>query len=301
MAAPARARGRVLVTGASGNVGREVVRALERAGFALRLPARAGEPTSGGASIERAPFDFYDRATFRPVLHGCEGLFLLRPPAISDVGPTLNALVDEARACGVRHVVFLSVVGAGANPFVPHHAVEAHLRRGPGTFTLLRPGFFAQNLGDAYRRDIVEAGRLSLPAGRGAVAFVDVRDVAEVAALAFADPSAHASRAYTLTGPEALRFDEVARTLTEELARTVRYEPASALGYARALAARGLPATQIAVQTVLHLNIRLGRAAKIDPTLERLLGRRARTLRDYVRDHAALLRPPAAGPDARSA
>jgi uncharacterized protein YbjT (DUF2867 family) len=293
---------RVLVTLASGNVGREVVRALGAHGVAVRAAGRAGEaPAEGGGGgngggVEAVRFDFRDPATFGPALEGCEGLFLLRPPAIRDVGPTLNALVDRARGAGARHVVFLSVAGAGKNPLVPHHAVERHLRRGPGAYTLLRPGFFAQNLGDAYRRDLVERSRLNVPAGRGAASFVDVRDVAEVAALAFGDPGAHASRAYALTGPEALTFDEAARVLSEELGRPVRYEPASVAGYARHLASRGLPDAQIAVQTVLHVGLRFGQAAAVDPTLGRLLGRPGRTLRAYVRDHRALWRAPTDGP-----
>ncbi|HEU4536442.1 MAG TPA: NAD(P)H-binding protein [Polyangiaceae bacterium] len=180
---------RVLVTGASGNVGREVVRALGARGMAARAAGRPGGDARGDGAPEAAPFDFFDRASFGPALRGCDGLFLLRPPAIRDVGPTLNALVDEAARRGVGHVVFLSVAGAGTNRFVPHHAVEARLRRGPTPFTIVRPGFFAQNLGDAYRRDVVDDGRLYVPAGRGAAAFVDVRDVAEVAALAFAGRS----------------------------------------------------------------------------------------------------------------
>jgi uncharacterized protein YbjT (DUF2867 family) len=256
----------------------------------VRAAGRAVDASPGPSGVESAPFDFFDRATFGPALRDCEGAFLLRPPAIRDVGPTLNAFIDEARYGGVGHLVFLSVAGAGENRFVPHHAVEAHLRRGPGSYTLLRPGFFAQNFADTYRRDLVEDNRLYVPAGRGAAAFVDVRDVADVAAIAFGDPVAHAARAYTLTGPEALTFAQAARVLSEELGRPIHYASASAFGYARHLAGRGLPLAQIGVQTLLHLGIRYGHAAAVDPTLARLLGRHARTLREYVHDHVALWR-----------
>jgi len=168
--------------------------------------------------------------------------------------------------------------------------VERHLAEGAGDWTLLRPGFFAQNLGDAYRRDLAEDDRLYLPAGRGRVAFVDVRDVAEVAARAFAEPAAHAGKAWTLTGPAALGFDEAARLLTAVLGRSIRYQPASVAGYALHLRRRGLPWGQVAVQSVLHVGLRAGQAERVDPTLPRLLGRPARTLAEYVRDHAGLWR-----------
>lgn len=232
--------------------------------------------------------DFTDPRTFERAAEGCTALFLLRPPAIARVETTLNRFVDVARSCGTGHVVFLSVAGAGSNKLVPHHAVEAHLARRPGDWTTLRPGFFAQNLADAYLRDIVEEDRLYVPAGEGLVTFVDVSDVADVAALAFQDPAAHRGRVHTLTGPEALSFREVARTLTDALGRPIRYQRASVPGYALHLHERGLSLGQCAVQTILHVGLRFGQAATIDPTLSALLGRPATTLHEYVSKHARL-------------
>jgi uncharacterized protein YbjT (DUF2867 family) len=279
----------VLVTGATGNVGRPVVAALLERG----VPVRAGvrDPAVPGALAAAAgavPLDLRRPETFGPAVAGAGGLFLLRPPAIARVGPTLNRLVDAAVAAGVEHVVFLSVVGAGRNPVVPHHRVERHLRGAGVGWTFLRPSFFAQNVGDAYRRDVREDDRLFVPAGDARVAFVDVRDVGEVAAAALAVPAAHRGRAYDLTGPAAVTFAEVARLLTAVLGRPVRYEPATAAGYVRHLRARGLPAAQAAVQTVLHAGLRRGQAERVDPTLGRLLGRPPRTVAQYLRDHAGL-------------
>lgn len=260
----------IFVTCASGNVGREVVRALAERG----LPAST------------ARIDFRDPSTFARV-EGARALFLMRPPSISDVRSTLLPFVDEARRRGVRHVVFLSVAGADTNPIVPHHAVERHLMRGDD-WTILRPGFFAQNFGDAYRRDVVEDARVYVPAGRGLVAFVDARDLGDVAGAIFAAPEQHARRGYVLTGGVAVSFTEAARTLSDVLGRSIRYEPASIVGYARHLHRRGLPAAQIAVQTILHVGLRFGQAEVVDPTLARLLGRAPHTLRSYFEASRAL-------------
>lgn len=278
----------VLVTGASGNVGREVVVALRRRGITVRAAERNEARARGhlGDGVGAVRLDYRDRSTFACV-EGASAIFLLRPPAISDMASTLLPFVDEARRRGVKHIVFLSVAGAANNPLVPHHAVEQHLKRGPG-WTILRPGFFAQNFGDAYRRDIVEDGRVFVPAGGGRVAFVDVRDVAEVAAAALAVPADHEQRAYTLTGPAAVDFATAARDLSEVLGRPIRYDAASILGYGLHLRARGAPWAQVAVQTVLHVGLRFGQAASVDPTLEPLLGCASRTLGDYFRDHREL-------------
>ncbi len=284
----------ILVTGATGNVGREVIRALLAKG--LRVRAAVRDPSRSqprfGAEVESVRLDFHDPATFR-VAVGADAIFLMRPPAIADVEKTLLPFIDHARGLGVRHVVFLSVAGADKNRLVPHHAVEQHLAKGAG-WTVLRPGFFAQNFGDSYRRDIVEDGRVYVPAGRGKVAFVDVRDLADLAAIIFQSPTEHERRGYTLTGREAIDFTSAAACLSDALGRTVRYEPASILGYVMHLRQRGVPWAQVGVQTILHTGLRFGQAERVAPTLGRLLGRRPRTVRDYVHDCRDLwLRPPA--------
>ncbi|MFP2929383.1 SDR family oxidoreductase [Pyxidicoccus sp. 3LG] len=284
---------RVLVTGALGTVGREVLRALAGLGIPARAADRSVERARAalGPEADVTALDLLDPSTFPSALEGCDALFLLRPSTLSDVKPTLNRLVDAAVAGGVRHIVFLSVAGADANTLIPHHAVERHLEQSRARWTVLRPGFFAQHLGDAYRRDILEDGRIYVPAGSGSVAFVDVRDLAEVAARVFAAPEVHAGKAYTLTGPESLSFLEVAQALTELRGVHVRYQPASSLGYMAHLWRRGLSAPQALVQTMLLVGLRQGQAERVDPTLPQLLGRPSRSLLDYVRDHASLWSP----------
>lgn len=293
---PSRPSVRVLVTGAVGNVGREVMHALRARGRLVR-----GADLSVSAiramhsdEIEAAVLDYQAPETFAAALEGCDAVFLVRPPAIACMESTLLPFIDAALAAGVKHIVFLSCAGAATNKLVPHHAVEKHLAaRGVG-HTLLRPGFFSQNLGVAYRRDIAEDGRLFLPAGRARVAFVDIRDVAEAAAMIFDDPAMHQGAAYDCTGPEALSFEEVAHLMTEVVGRPIRYEPASIAGYVRHLHVSGLTLAQVAVQTVLHVGLRFGQSEKIDVTLERLLGRRPRTLATYIRESAGLWALPVA-------
>lgn len=279
--------GPVLVVGASGNVGGATVSALRERGITVRAGVRDPTTTATRPGVELVELDLFRPETFGPAVRGAAGLFLVRPPPVSRVGPTLNALADAAVAAGVGHVVFSSVAGAQTNRVVPHHRVETHLREHVPSWTVLRPGFFAQNLADAYRRDIVEDDRIHLPAGQGLVAFVDTRDIGSLAAAVFADPDAHRGRGYTLTGPVAVTFDDVAGILTAALGRTIHYQPATVLGYVRHLRGRRLPLAQVAVQTVLHTNLRHGDAARVDPTLERLLGRPGRTIEAYVHEHAA--------------
>ncbi len=281
----------VLVTGAGGNVGAAVVDHLQRLGHTARaadidpalLPARHG--------VETVRLDLTDPRTFAPALRGIRRLFLIRPPAIARVKPTLNAFLDAAAAAGVEHVVFSSVAGAETNRVVPHHRVEQHLIASNMAWTMLRPGFFAQNLATAYRTDIRDHDRLHVPAGDGRVAFVDTRDLGELAARILADPAEHSGCGYTLTGPRAVTFQQVADLLTDALGRPIRYEPATIPAYLRHLGTQGLPVPQRLVQTVLHAGLRRGDAETVDATLGQLLGRPPRDLAAYIADHRDLWTP----------
>jgi len=275
---------RILVTAGLGNVGSEVVRACIAQGLAVRVGDR--DPKRLEAvfpDIEGKKLDFLNPTTWPVALEACDQVFLLRPPPIGDMDATLKPFIDMAYSKGVKHVVFLSVAGADRMKWVPHRKVELHLAAHDRGYTLLRPGFFAQNLGDAYARDIVEDGRLYVPAAQGRVAFLDVCDAGAVAARVFAEPSRFRGAALTLTGPAALTFDEVAAILSRALNRSIRYVPASVSGYAWHLRSkRQMPWIQIVIQTILHLGLRRGDAEEVDPTVERLLGRPARGLEDYI-------------------
>lgn len=285
----------VLVLGATGNVGRATVDALVRHGIPVRSGVLDAQHTTARPGVEHVLLDVFRPETFAAAVEGIGGLFLLRPPPVSRVGPTLNALTDMAVRAGVDHIVFSSVAGADSNRVVPHHRVETHLRDHAPSWTILRPGFFAQNLADAYRRDIVEDHRIFLPARDGRVAFIDTRDIGDAAATVFVDPSPHRGRGYTLTGPEAVTFDDVAAILTSSLGRPIRYVPASVLGYAGHLREQRLPLAQVVVQTVLHTGLRRGDAQTVDRSLEQLLGHRGRTLEEYVTDHVTTWQPASGG------
>lgn len=274
-----------LVIGASGNSGSQVVDVLRRRNLAFQIAARRATETGS------LPFDFYDRATWSGALSGKKGVYLLRPPAIADMAQTLLPFVDAIRDAGAGPIVFLSVAGAERNPILPHAKVEKRLfAHGASDFTILRPGYFAQNLEDAFLADIRDEGRITLPAGDGRVAFVDLRDVAEVAVDALCSPAVLAGKAVTLTGPRAIGFDEVATLISAAAGRPVRYDRVSPLQYWGYLRRKGQPVMQALVQTILNTGLRFGNAEKVDLTLPRLLGRPATDIATYISDNRAMWR-----------
>jgi uncharacterized protein YbjT (DUF2867 family) len=237
--------------------------------------------------VEAVAFDFGRKETFGPALAGVTRLFLLRPPpAGSDV---LTDFLRAARGAGVRHVVFLSLLGAESAPFMPHARIEKRIAAEGLPCTSLRAGFFMQNLSTTHRDDIRLRDEIFLPAGKGLTSFVDTRDIALVAAKALTEEG-HAGRAYDLTGSEALDFHEVAAIFSEVLGRRIRYAEPGAIRFVRGAVTRGVPLPMALVMTGIYTVTRVGRAGRVAQALGELLGRPPITVRRFVEDHAALFR-----------
>ncbi len=157
--------GCILVIGATGTVGSSVVTRLLSDGEPVRAAVQdLGETVPDGAQPVR--FDFAEPATWEAALSGVDRMFLIRPPAVSDVKRYLRPVIGRAADQGLRQVVFLSVMGV--NRFLPHWQVERDLEASGLPHTFLRPAFFAQNLLIAHRHDIVDHDRIRLASPRGA-------------------------------------------------------------------------------------------------------------------------------------
>ena len=283
----------VLVTGASGNVGRPLVEELAARGADVRGADRSFRGESG-AGVERVAFDFTDPGTWADAFRGIETMFLVRPPALGNVRRDVLPAVAAAREAGVRQVVFLSLQGAERLRVVPHATIEAWLRASGLGWTFVRPSFFTQNLTTTHAADIRERHRIIVPAGSGRTAFVDTRDVAAVAAVALLNPAAHRGRAYTVTGPEALSYAEVAAILTTILERPISYTDPSLLRYLlHARRVLGMSTGMAAVTAAIYTTARLGLAAGLTPTVGELTGRDPLAVADTLRREAAAFRRPA--------
>lgn len=280
----------ILVTGASGNVGRAVAAALRQAGQPV-VAATANALAATAADQPTVYLDFGRPETYPAAFAGVRRLFLMRPPAIADVQRYLFPVIDYAAQAGVEQVVFLSVMGV--NPLVPHYRVEQKLKRSGLAYTLLRPSFFMQNLDTTHQAEIRDRAEIAVPAGAGRTSFIDVRDIGAAAARVLTEPG-HVGQAYTLTGSEALTYAQVAAVFSRTLGRIIRYANPSPWAFARARRAQGTSADMVRVMAALYLTVRLGLGARVTPELERLVGRPPITLEQYVRDYADAWQPPAA-------
>jgi uncharacterized protein YbjT (DUF2867 family) len=282
----AKAAAPILVTGLTGNVGEAAAEHLLKLGVAVRGAVtdvkRAQTKWEGRAELVR--FDFLDPATFSSALNGVSSVFLVRPPQLGDPKPLLP-FVREAKEAGVRHIVFLSLLGIERNPLPPHYRIEKYVKNSGIPYTFLRPSFFMQNLNTIHREDIRDRGDIFIPAGKAPVSFIDTRDIGEAAAVALTDPEAYANRAFTLTGGEALTYEEAAALFAEALGRTVTYSDPSAGEFRKVMLRRGLSKDYVNVMIALYFTTKLGLAKKVTSELETLLGRKPTTLRQYIFDY----------------
>lgn len=277
---------RILVTGATGNVGSFVVRLLHTQGHQLRAAVRNRSEANKNlpSGVESIEFDFGQPETFKPALEGINKLFLVRPPAISQVKKYIYPVIKAAGAAGVKHIVFLSVLGAEHNLLVPHAQIEAQIKSFGLPYTFLRASFFMQNLSTIHCQDIRDNDEIFVPAGKGKTSFIDVRDIAAVAVKVMTEPG-HENRAYALTGDKSLDYYEVAEIFTYVLGRRIVYSNPSILKFAIKMYSRSLEAKFVAVMIGIYTTVRFGLGAGVTQDLEHILHRAPISMEKFVRDY----------------
>ncbi len=279
---------RILVTGATGQVGSAVIAALRAVDgsvvrAAVRDVARATTSWSGDARVQPVGFDFLDHTSQDAALADCDCLFLLRPPQFTaDFGD----LIARARQHGVAHIVFLSVQGAESNRFIPHHKIEQRLMSGGVPYTLLRPAYFMQNFTSTLHDELARRHRIFLPAGNARFTLVDVDDIARVAARVLMQAGTqHHGKAYTLTSETPLNFRQMAEQLTTGLGIPITYVSPNPWHFYRRLRRDGREPGLILVMLLLHMLPRFTGTPPVTHTVADLTGRAPIEFAQFVAAH----------------
>src|SRR6478736_1513495 len=277
----------VLVTGATGTIGRDVARLLSGKGVSVRAGVRdqAKARKQFGADIALVPFDFENEKTFSEALEGVEKVFLL-PPLLPNQLEVMNAFVDAAKRTGVRHIVKLSAIGIDdeTQPMAikGHAANERHIREAGVAFTFLRPNSFMQNFITYFPP---RNGAIYLPWGNGTASFVDTRDIASVAAKALTTDG-HEGKIYTLTGPATLGIAEVARILSEMTRREFKYVDVPEAAARNGMLQAGVPPWQVELVMELHAVNKQNRWSAAASDIEKVTGTPPTDFAQFARDHA---------------
>lgn len=265
--------GTTLVTGGTGKTGRRVVERLQ----GRRVPVRVGSRSA------EVPFDWDDRNTWEQALQGVASAYVCYYPDVAVPGAvaSIDAFTQLAVGSGVRRLVLLS--GRGEEEA---ERAEQVVQAADAEWTIVRCSWFDQNFSESFLVEPVQAGTVALPAGDVPEPFVDVEDVADVAAEALTEDG-HAGQVYELTGPRLLTFEDAIGEIAAATGRPLRFVSVSTDEYASAAAAEGVPEDVVWLTTYLFSEVLDGRNASLADGVQRALGREPRDFRDYVRKAAA--------------
>ncbi|AQZ63854.1 Oxidoreductase [[Actinomadura] parvosata subsp. kistnae] len=269
-----------VITGATGNVGGELVRLLAAAGEQVTAISRRPAPLPGG--VRHSAGDLGDPASLKDAFDGAGALFLLV------AGHEPHAVLEAARAGGIRRVVLLSSQGAGTRPGLYGHpaAFEQAVRESGLEWTILRPGGFASNA-LAWAEPIRAHRTAAAPFADVALPVIDPADIAEVASVVLREDG-HAGRTYVLTGPQPVSPRERAAAIGEALGTEVRFVEQSR-EEARAQMLTFMP-EQAVEGTLTILGTPTEEERQVSPDVARLLGRAPRTFASWAARNIAAFR-----------
>src|SRR5437868_6001040 len=278
----------ILVTGATGTVGSEVVRQLVEQGERVRVLTRNPENARKfGASVEVVQGDLGTPDTLQRAFSGADHVFILSNYPSVDLFER-NAC-DAAKAGGAKRIVKLSGRHTGANFFFEtavasaHRESEQYLQSLGIPWTILRPGTFASNFLTFFNR---EKGGIFLPMGEGKDSFIDPRDIAACAVKLLTTPG-HDGRIYEITGTEDLSYAQCADKISAAAGRTIVYQDVPEDALRQGLLAMGIPAAIAESFLTFFAGVRHGKVFPPTSAVANLLGRPARSFDEWARDNAA--------------
>ncbi len=281
----------ILVTGATGKNGVEILQRLSGRGEPIRAMVRKQRGIvnfTPNCALEFVEADFDDTASLRKALDGVQRAFLVTNSS-EQVEERQLRFIALARESGVKHIVYLSQLHASsASPlrFLRYHAaVEEALRKSGMSYTNLRPNLYMQGL-LMIGKSIATEGRFFAPAGDARVSVVDVRDIAAVAVAALTQ-TRHEGKTYDLTGPEALTHAGMAEQLSQALNRPITFVDLPEKAFRDALRGFHMPDWQADGLIEDYAHYRRGEAAGITSAVKEVTGEAPRSFREFARDHQA--------------
>jgi NAD(P)H dehydrogenase (quinone) len=274
----------ILVTGATGSIGRSLIRQLDQPFTALVRSEAKGKALGCPYVVG----DFDDPQSLTKAMSGVDTVFLNAAGAQPTDGeqPMIaqqKRAIDAAEDAGVSYVVKISVWGAkpgGKLATGAHWEIEQYLKASGMGWTILQPNGFMQNFITGAGL-LTHDGNLIGPTGDSQISYIDCADIAACAAVLLTTRN-RAGETLVLTGPEALSNADIAAKLTAALGREVHYTPVSAADMAKGIKARGLPSTFADDVAALWAETADGSLAPVTPTVQELTGRRPRTFDDFL-------------------
>ncbi|NML27466.1 SDR family oxidoreductase [Zoogloea dura] len=274
---------KILVLGATGNVGQPLVQALLSKGEQVKAASRTGKPIAGAEGVI---FDYARPDTFSAAFEGVDRAYVMLPTGYVNQKELLLPVIQAAAQRHVK-VVFQSAFGAEVDDSTPYRQVEIALQNSGTPYVILRPNWFSDNFHTFWRAGI-KHGQITLPAADGKSSFIDVRDIADCAAAALTTERFD-GEAFNLTGPEAISYGQAAQLLSEAIDKPVVYTPIDDKAFIGMLISSGVSNDYARFMAAIFYTVREGWAEAVTDHVQILTGKAPRSLGTYARDHSHAL------------
>ncbi len=287
----------VLVTGATGNIGRELVQYLTQISNEIQVVAAVRDVKKSKTKLinyeglKFVHFDFNKVTTFYPAFEEIDVLFLLRPPQISDVDLFFDPLLKAAKVAGIRKIVFLSVQGVEKSKVIPHNKIERLIKSYGFKYIFVRPSYFMQNLTSALLPEIVSDHRITLPSGNAKFNWIDVANIGAATAVLIDQFDQYKNCAFEITGNENLDFKNVTDLMSNVRGENYNFKSINPISFYFKKKKEGIPSDFALVMTLLHILPRLQGEPKISDAYQQLTGKEPTTLREFLEREKAVLFP----------
>ena len=278
----------ILITGATGNVGFEVIRFLQKSGTPNKIIAGVRNIESAKklfkdiTNIDFVHFDFEQPETFDNALKNTDTIFLLRPPHISDIEKYFRPLIQKIKEHKVKEVVFLSVQGAEKSKVIPHNKIERLIQEYKLDYIFLRPAYFMQNLTTNLLDDIKTKRQIILPSARAKFNWIDIENIGEVSAALLNRFPDYSNQAIELTGYENIDFYKVVDLLNASTKIPIRFSSVNPFEFYRIKKKEGMVKGFIIVMMMLHFLPRFQKEPVISDFYEKLTGKKPTSLVDFI-------------------
>ncbi len=278
----------ILITGATGNIGFEVIRFLYKNDTPHRIIAAVRNIEKAKIVFEEYPkldyvyFDFKDSGTFANALIGIDKIFLLRPPHISEVDKFFKPLIETIKESNINEIVFLSVQGAEKSKVIPHNKIERLIIENGLDYIFLRPSYFMQNLTTTLINDTRTKKEIILPAGRAKFNWIDIENIGELGAILLDNFSDYKNQTYEITGLENKNFSEVTSLINKTIESHIRFRNVNPFSFYRIKKKEGMAAGMIIVLILLHFLPRFQKEPEISDFYELLTGKKPTDLATFI-------------------
>jgi uncharacterized protein YbjT (DUF2867 family) len=280
---------RILITGATGNIGLEVINYLIELKSSSQIVAgvrnieKAKRIISDNNNVEFVEFDFENPETFSGALKNVDRVFLLRPPHISDVERYFKPLIQSFKENGIKEVVFLSVQGAEKSSIIPHNKIEKLIAKYELDYIFVRPSYFMQNLTTTLIDDIKKNRTIMLPSGKAKFNWIDIKNIGEASAILLERFSKFKNHSFEITGYENENFYTVVNIINQEVANPIRFENVNPFKFYRIKRRGDMAKGMIVVMILLHFLPRFQNEPNISNFYEKLTGKKPTSLKDFIK------------------